>query len=74
MNGGNEMSVKGYASASGIVFAVVAILHLIRLIAGWEFRVDGWDAPSWISLVALAVAGYLSYQGLRIAGRSAGSG
>ena len=68
------MSIRGYASASGIVFAVVAILHLIRVIVGWEFRVGGWDAPSWVSLVALAAAGYLSYQGLRIAGRSAGSG
>ena len=74
MNGGNEMSMRGYASASGFIFAVVAILHLIRVIAGWEFRVGGWEAPSWVSLVALAVAGYLSYQGLRIAGRSAGSG
>ena len=68
------MRIRGYASASGIVFAVVAILHLIGVIVGWEFRVGGWDAPSWVSLVALAVAGYLSYQGLRTAGRSAGSG
>ena len=58
MNGGNEMSMRGYASASGFIFALVALLHLIRLIAGWEFRVAGWEAPSWVSLVALAVASY----------------
>ncbi len=68
------MSIRGYASASGFIFAVVAILHLIRVMAGWEFRVGGWEAPSWVSLAALAMAGYLSYQGLRIASRSAGSG
>ena len=62
------MSMSGYATASSIIFALVAVLHLIRLITGWEFRVGGWEAPSWLSLVALAVAGYLSYQGLRIAG------
>ena len=59
---------------NGIIFAVVATLHLIRVIAGWEFRAGGWEAPSWVSLVALATAGYLSYQSLRIADRSEESG
>ena len=68
------MSMRVYASASGIIVAVVATLHLIRVISGWEFRAGGWEAPSWVSLVALATAGYLSYQSLRIADRSEESG
>ena len=64
------MTPKGYATTSGIIFLLVALAYLLRVIVGWEFHVGGWDVPSWVSLIAVALAGYLSYTGFRIASRS----
>jgi uncharacterized membrane protein len=51
---------------TGIVFLVVAMAHLLRVIGGHELRLDDWDVPTWGSIVAAIVAGYLSYTGFRI--------
>ncbi len=64
------MTAKGYATITGIIFLLVALAHLLRVIVPWEFRVGIWDVPSWVSLIAVALAGYLSYTGFRIASRS----
>ena len=42
------MTPKGYATTSGIIFLLVALPRLLRLIVPWEFRVVGWDVPSWV--------------------------
>ena len=64
------MTPKGYATTSGIVFLLVAVAHLVRVLVGWDFSVGGWDVPSWASVVAAVVAGYLGWTGFRIAARS----
>ena len=64
------MTPKGYATITAITFLLVAVAHLLRVIVPWEFRVGGWDVPSWVSLIAVVPAGYLSYTGFRIATRS----
>ena len=64
------MTPKGYATITGIIFSLVAVAHLPRVIVPWEFRVGGWEVPSWVSLTAVALAGYLSYTGFQIATRS----
>ena len=51
------------------IFLIVAVAHLLRVALQWEFRVGGWDAPSWVSLIAVLVAGFLGYTGLRCASR-----
>jgi hypothetical protein len=63
------MTPKAYTTLAGTIFLVVALAHLLRVFAGLEFRVGGWDLPSWGSIVAAAVAGYMSYVGFRIAAR-----
>jgi len=50
---------------AGIIFTIIALLHLVRIIYGWDPVVEGWTVPKWISWVALVVAGYLGYEGLR---------
>ena len=64
------MSPKVYTTITGIIFLVVAAAHVVRLFGGYEFRVGVWDIPAWASIVAIAVGGYLSYMGFRIATRS----
>ena len=46
------MTPKGYATTTGIIFSLVAPAHLMRVIAGWDFRVAGRDVPSWASVIA----------------------
>jgi hypothetical protein len=63
------MKPKAYAAITGTIFLVVAVAHLLRLFGGFEFSIGGRDVPTWGSIVAFAVAGYLSFAGLRIATR-----
>lgn len=41
----------------------MAVLHLLRLLFGWDANIGGWAAPTWVSWVALPVAGDLAYEG-----------
>lgn len=60
------MNMKTFATASTVIFALVAVLHLIRIIAQWSVVIDGWSVPMWISFVGLVVAGLLTAAGYRV--------
>ena len=64
------MTEKTFATIAGVIFALVALLHLLRLVMGWSIVIDSWTVPMWVSWVGLAVAGGLSYYGARLAMRS----
>lgn len=64
------MTLKVYAGTTGIIFLGAALLHLWRLLEGFEIRVGGGELPSWGSILIVAAAGYLSYTGFRISTRS----
>jgi len=59
------MSQRAYALVTGVIFLVIGILHLLRIIFGWQAEIAGGAVPMWASWVALVVAGYLSYEGFR---------
>ena len=63
------MSPKTYAATTATIFLLVAAAHLVRAFVGFEFRVGTWNVPTWGSIIGLAVAGYLSYSGFRLATR-----
>ncbi|MEJ2128045.1 MAG: hypothetical protein P8X81_04280 [Woeseiaceae bacterium] len=51
------MNVKTYCTVSGLLFALVALAHLIRIINGMSVQVDNYAVPmlaSWIGLVVPA--------------------
>ena len=60
----SSMKKETYLKATGIIFLVVALLHLARLVKGWDMVFGGWMAPTWLSVVAILVSGYLSYTAL----------
>jgi hypothetical protein len=62
------LSSKMYYRASGIVFAIVSLAHLARVVLGWNIVIGIYDIPSWLSLVAVVVSGYLSYSAFKLAG------
>jgi hypothetical protein len=63
------MSQTAYLKSAGLIFLLIAVLHLLRLVFGWEAVFEGWSVPQWLSAVALVVAGYLAYEGLRLSRR-----
>ena len=55
------MSQHTFNTVVGVIFLVVALLHLARIVLGWEATVDGWLVPNWLSIVGILVAGMLSW-------------
>ncbi len=64
------MHRRSFSLLAGIIFIIIALLHLLRIIYGWEAVIGGWAIPKWVSWVALIVSGYLGYEGLRLAIKS----
>ena len=62
------MSQKAYLKTAAFIFLVIAALHLLRLVFGWEAVFEGWAVPQWVSVAALAVSGYLAYEGFKLSG------
>jgi hypothetical protein len=60
------MTHKTFALLSGIIFIIVAVVHLFRLVQGWDITIAGWLVPMWVSWVGLIIPGILGYFGLRL--------
>jgi len=61
--------MKSFTQIGAIVFAVVALVHLVRLFTGWEVVIAGYVVPVWFSLPAFIVAGGLAIMIWREAGK-----
>lgn len=59
------MNRKTFCLLAGAIFALVALVHLLRILMGWGANLGGWSVPIWVSWVGLVVAGGLSYFGLK---------
>lgn len=53
------MKPKAYLMVSGSLFALVASLHLLRIIFNWQAVIGGWTVPLWLSWIGLAVTATL---------------
>lgn len=62
------MHQKTYFTLTGLIFLIIAVLHLFRLAYGWEAQIGGWDVPMWLSVVAFLLSGFLSYSAFRLRG------
>jgi len=60
------MSQKTFNLVVGIVFAIVVVVHVLRLYMGWTVIIGTWAAPTWLSWIGCVVGGALSYCGLRL--------
>ena len=52
--------MKPFTTIAVAIFAVIAIVHLIRLVEGWEVTIAGFAIPVWWSGLGLVVAGGLA--------------
>ena len=60
------MTDKSFHLIAGTIFALVALLHALRIYMGWPVVIGGWSAPMWVSWIAIFVAGGLSYFALTL--------
>jgi len=51
---------KPFTSLAAIIFAVIALVHLLRWIYGWAVTIVGAEVPGWTSVVGVVVAGTLA--------------
>ena len=54
---------KFYVAISAIIFALVALGHIVRLVQGWQVQLGPNDIPMLVSWVGLAVAAVLAIWG-----------
>jgi hypothetical protein len=60
------MNDKLFHLIAGTIFALVALLQALRIYMDWPVVIGGWNAPMWISCIAVIVAGGLSYFALTL--------
>jgi uncharacterized membrane protein len=61
--GGLKMTQRTFSLVTAVLFSLVALLHAVRLLRGWQVTVEGAVMPAWVSWIGLAIAAYLAYQG-----------
>jgi membrane protein implicated in regulation of membrane protease activity len=59
------LSKNTFSLLAGAIFLIVAVVHSLRVIFKWQVIVAGWPVPMWVSAVAVVIAAYLAYEGLR---------
>jgi hypothetical protein len=57
------MSASSYARLAAVIFAIIALLQLLRAVAGWPVTIGGSEMPIWPSWVAFVVAAVLAWLG-----------
>ncbi len=60
------MSEKNYLLISATVFALVALLHLLRLFTHWSVQIGTVTFPVWGSWLGLLIAAALSIWAFRL--------
>ena len=58
--------MRAYVQVSGIVFTLVALGHLLRMVARWPLLLAGRPLPGVVSLIVFLVAGGMSLWAWRI--------
>lgn len=55
------MDTKTYVRITGALFAVLAVVHVVRLFYGWGISVNDTAIPLWVSWFGIALTGFFSY-------------
>lgn len=64
------MNPKTFFYTTAVIFFLIAVTHALRIIYGWRAAIGGFEAPVWLSWIALVIALVLSYQGFRLTKQS----
>jgi hypothetical protein len=64
------MNTKAYLIVSTVIFAVVAVMHLLRLVLGWSVVLGMTSVPLWVSMLAVLVSASVAIWGLSLMRRA----
>ncbi len=64
------MTTKAYLIVSSSIFAVVAVVHLIRFLSGWAVQLGTWSVPLWPSALAVLISAAVAVWGLTLVRRT----
>lgn len=59
------MNQKIFNLTTGTIFLIIGILHFLRVLNSWPVNIGIFTVPMWLSWIAVALAGYLAYHGLK---------
>ncbi len=59
------MTAKSYSLLVAVIFAIIALVQVVRAIAGWPVTVGGTIMPVWPSWIAFVVAAGLAWLGFK---------
>jgi hypothetical protein len=51
---------KPFTTATIILLGLIALLHLVRLLMGWEVTLNGAVIPMWVSAIGAIIAAVLA--------------
>jgi hypothetical protein len=64
------MSQRIFSVTAGVIFALIALGHILRVVFALEWTVQDRAIPMWASWLALLIATYLASQGFRLGKKS----
>ena len=60
------MNQKTYNMCAGIIFAIIAVVQLVRVMQGWPAVINEMPIPVWVSWIAILLAGFMAYGGFQL--------
>jgi len=63
------MTSRNFALLAAVIFAVMAVVHLVRALSGWTITLGTAEFPLWASWIAFIVIGGLAVLGFTSARR-----
>jgi hypothetical protein len=55
-----------FYSITGIIFSLIAAIHLLRIFYGWDAVIGGWSLPMWPSWLAVIIAVFIAYNAFKL--------
>ena len=63
------MTKKHFVYLASVIFLIMGIVHIVRLLVGWQVQIAGFMVPMWIYWLEAFVFLYLSFVGFKIKNR-----
>ena len=60
------MTERLYLIISGVIFALLGLLHLLRIVFQWPAMIGLWTVPFALSVMAIMVATILAFFAFRL--------
>lgn len=62
-----QSTVQAYLLVSGVIFGLVALVHIVRAVNGWAFVLGPMTLPVSVSWIGFVVTAILCFWAIRLA-------